>query len=154
MPVRNTPISLLPNPAAVPAQRHEVAAEQLHQSRPRRAERAADLSALAGDYRSADRHQQAAEIEAAPRPTAEQRGTLRRGCRTRLVKLEQVSPSVPRLTRAGWRTVSVRGAGAFVLDCVLSCITRMKSNWRVVLAACAPFCSFPLHAQRGAPVQI
>ena len=51
-----------PNPAAVAAQRHEVAAEQLHQSAARQ-ERAADLSALAGDYRSADRHQQAAEIQ-------------------------------------------------------------------------------------------
>ncbi|HET7882880.1 MAG TPA: hypothetical protein VFL55_18495 [Acetobacteraceae bacterium] len=51
-----------PNPAAVSAARHEEAAQQLHQSAVRQ-ERAADLSALAGDYRSADRHQQAAEIQ-------------------------------------------------------------------------------------------
>jgi hypothetical protein len=52
----------VPNPAAGEAVRHEEAAQQLHQSAVRQ-ERAADLSALAGDYRGADRHQQAAQIQ-------------------------------------------------------------------------------------------
>jgi len=51
-----------PNPAAVAAERHEEAAQRLHQSAVRQ-ERAADLSALGGDYYGADRHQQAAQAQ-------------------------------------------------------------------------------------------